>query len=85
LDNGFFRARWDRATPKEKEYLRAMAVDGPLPSASGVVAKRLGRSGSSLGPTRASLIKKGLIYQPEHGQIAFTVPLMHEFIERQPT
>lgn len=85
LDTGFFRARWDRATPKEKEYLRAMAIDGSVPSASGAVAKRLDRKGSSLGPARASLIRKGLIYQPEHGQIAFTVPLMHEFIGRQPT
>ncbi|MFT4122696.1 MAG: ATP-binding protein [Microbacteriaceae bacterium] len=83
LDNGFFRARWDRATPAEKRYLRAMAVDGDDGSQSGAVAERLHRPLTSLGPTRAKLIAKGLIYAPEHGVVAFTVPHMAEFIGRQ--
>lgn len=85
LDNGFFRVRWERATPKEREYLQAMARDGDAGSSSGEVAKRLDKKPTALGPTRASLITKGLIYAPEHGRIAFTVPRMADFITRQPT
>lgn len=85
LDSGFFRARWDRATTAEKHYLRAMAQDGDAGSLSAAVAGRLGRSPTSFGPARASLISKGLIYAPEHGRVAFTVPLMSVFINRQPT
>ncbi|TQM63834.1 ATP-binding protein [Humibacillus xanthopallidus] len=84
LDNGFFRARWDRATRSEQAYLRGMAVDGDAVSSSGEVARRLGRKPTSLGPTRAALISKGLLYAPEHGRIAFTVPGMADFITRQP-
>jgi hypothetical protein len=84
LDNGFFRARWDRATPSEREYLRAMAVDGDGGSASGEVAVRLGKKVTSLGPARASLIGKGLIYSPDHGVVAYTVPGMAAFVRRQP-
>lgn len=84
LDNGFFRSRWNRATPGEREYLRAMAADGDSPSASGEVARRLGkRTVQQVGPTRAKLIHKGLIYAPEHGLIAYTVPGMADFITRQ--
>jgi hypothetical protein len=82
LDIGFFLARWERATPAEREYLTAMAEDGDGPSGSGAVAARLRRKPMSLGPTRASLIHKGLVYSPEHGQIAFTVPGMAAFIRR---
>jgi len=85
LDAGFFRTRWDRATPAEQRYLRAMAVDGDAGSGSGDVADRLNRKNTSLGPTRAHLIAKGLIYAPEHGVVAFTVPGMADFICRQPT
>ncbi|WP_211882356.1 ATP-binding protein [Pseudarthrobacter albicanus] len=84
LDSGFFRARWDRATRAEQGYLRAMAEDGDNGSSSGEIAARLGRSAASLGPIRASLIGKGLVYAPEHGVIAFTVPGMAGFIARQP-
>lgn len=84
LDNGFFRARWDRATRSEQAYLRAMAHDGDAGSFSGEVARRLQRKPASLGPTRAALISKGLVYAPEHGRIAFTVPGMADFISRQP-
>lgn len=83
LDNGFFRARWERATPAERDYLSAMAVDGDGPSSTGEVASRLHKRPTSLGPTRANLISKGLIYSPEHGRIGFTVPGMAAFIQRQ--
>lgn len=84
LDSGFFRARWDRATRGEKKYLRAMAADHDQPSPTGVIATRLGRKLTSLGPVRSQLISKGLIYAPEHGVVAFTVPHMGAFIARQP-
>jgi hypothetical protein len=83
LDNGFFRARWDRATPAEKQYLRAMAADGDGGSSSGEVAQRLGRNAAHLGPTRANLISKGLIFAPQHGIVQFTVPGMAAFVSRQ--
>lgn len=83
LDQGFFPARWDRATPAERKYLRAMAVDGEQGSSTGEIARRMGSKQTSLGPARAQLIAKGLVYAPEHGRIAFTVPGMAEFIDRQ--
>jgi AAA ATPase domain len=83
LDNGFFRVRWDRATRAEQSYLRAMAIDRDEGSSSSEVAARLSRKPTSLGPTRAALIAKGLIYAPEHGVVAFTVPGMAAFIGRQ--
>ncbi len=84
LDNGFFRSRWERATPGERSYLSAMAVDGEGPSSSGEVASRLGKQINQLGPTRAKLISKGLLFAPAHGVIAFTVPGMAEYIARHP-
>lgn len=84
LDHGFFRSRWDRATPAERDYMRAMAEDGDAPSQSGEVARRLRRRPNLVGPLRANLIRKGLVYAPEHGAIAFTVPGMATFIARQP-
>lgn len=84
LDSGFYASRWTRATPGEREYLRAMAEDGDGPSSSGEIARRLGKSSvQQVGPTRANLIHKGLVYAPEHGLIAYTVPGMAEFIARQ--
>lgn len=85
LDTGFYRIRWDRATSAEKDYLRAMAVDGDEGSASGEVAARLGKKITALGPIRAKLIDKGLIYAPDHGVVAYTVPAMSSFIKRQVT
>jgi hypothetical protein len=84
LDDGFFRSRWDRATRAEQQYLRALAGDGDQGASSSEVARRLGRAPTSLGPARASLISKGLVYAPEHGVVAFTVPGMANFIRRQP-
>lgn len=83
LDNGFFRVRWDRATPTEQDYLRQMAKDGDDGSTSSEVAARLHRTVGSMSPTRNGLISKGLIYAPEHGVVAFTVPGMASFIDRQ--
>lgn len=83
LDSGFFPSRWDRATPKEREYMHAMAEDGEGPSNTRDIAARLGGKVTSLGPHRAQLIAKGLVYSPEYGEIAFTVPGMADFIRRQ--
>jgi hypothetical protein len=83
LDTGFFRSRWERATPSEKLYLRAMALDGDDGSSAGDIAEQLNRKTTSLGPVRAGLIGKGLIYAPAHGRVAFTVPGMSDFINRQ--
>lgn len=82
LDESFFRVRFDRLTPSERTYLRAMADLGAGPHRSGDIADRLGRSVSSLGPVRSSLIVKGMIWSPSHGDTAFTVPLFNEFMGR---
>jgi hypothetical protein len=82
LDESFFRVRFDRLTPAEKTYLRAMAELGPGPHRSGDIAIRLSRSVQSLGPCRSSLIVKGMIWSPNHGDTAFTVPLFDEFMKR---
>lgn len=82
LDAGFFQARWDRATPAERRLLVAMAEDDDQPSSSGVVAARMGTKVTSIGPHRANLISKGLIYAPEHGQVAYTVPGMAAYVHR---
>jgi AAA ATPase domain len=82
LDENFFRVRFDRLTPKEKKYLRAMADLGPGPHRTGDVADTLKVKINTLGPVRASLIKKGMVYSPSHGDMAFTVPLFDEFMRR---
>lgn len=82
LDESFFRVRFDRLTPAEKRYLRAMAELGPGPHRSGDIADELGRKVTSLGPTRNQLIAKGMIWSPSHGDTAFTVPLFDEFMRR---
>jgi AAA ATPase-like protein len=82
LDESFFRVRFDRLTPTEKKYLRAMAELGPDPHRSGDIAEELRRGVTSLGPTRAGLIAKGMIWSPTHGDTAFTVPLFDEFMKR---
>jgi hypothetical protein len=82
LDQNFFRVRFDRLTPREKDYLRAMAELGAGPYRTGDIADTLGVKITTLGPVRASLIKKGMIYSPEHGDMAFTVPLFDEFMRR---
>jgi hypothetical protein len=82
LDESFFRVRFDRLTPAGKLYLRAMADLGPGPHRSGDIAQVLGREVTSLGPTRSQLISKGMIWSPNHGDTAFTVPLFDEFMHR---
>jgi Cdc6-like AAA superfamily ATPase len=82
LDESFFRVRFDRLTPVEKSYLRAMAELGPGPHRSGDIAEVLKRKVTSLGPTRSQLISKGMIWSPSHGDTAFTVPLFDEFMHR---
>jgi len=82
LDESFFRVRFDRLTPSEKRYLRAMADLGPGPHRSGDIADRLGRKVTSLAPTRNQLIAKGMIWSPSHGDTAFTVPLFDQFMKR---
>ena len=82
LDESFFRVRFDRLTPLEKRYLRAMAELGPGPHRSGDIAEQLHRGVTELGPTRNQLIGKGMIWSPNHGDTAFTVPLFDEFMHR---
>ena len=82
LDESFFRVRFDRLTPAEKRYLRAMAELGPGPHRSGDIAEELWRGVTSLGPTRNQLIAKGMIWSPHHGDTAFTVPMFDEFMHR---
>jgi hypothetical protein len=82
LDESFFRVRFDRLTPAEKRYLRAMAELGAGPHRSGDIADELERKVTSLGPTRNQLIAKGMIWSPNHGDTAFTVPLFDEFMKR---
>src|ERR1035437_382718 len=82
LDESFFRVRFDRLTPAEKKYLRAMSEIGPGPHRSGDIAEKLGRQVTSLGPTRNQLIAKGMVWSPSHGDTAFTVPLFDEFMRR---
>jgi len=82
LDESFFRVRFDRLTPLEKRYLRAMAELGPGPHRSGDITQQLDRDVTALGPTRNQLIAKGMIWSPSHGDTAFTVPLFDEFMHR---
>ena len=82
LDASFFLVRFDRLTPTEKRYLRAMAQLGQGPHRSGDIASVLARSVTSLAPTRSQLINKGMIWSPSHGDTAFTVPMFDEFMVR---
>jgi len=82
LDANFFRVRFDRLTPSEKHFMRAMADLGPEQQRISSIAKKLTRQVRSLGPTRANLISKGMIYSPAHGDLAFTVPLFDQFMLR---
>jgi len=82
LDESFFRVRFDRLTPVEKRYLRAMAELGPGPHRSGDIAAVLSMKVTSFAPTRSQLIAKGMIWSPNHGDTAFTVPLFDAFMRR---
>jgi hypothetical protein len=82
LDQSFFRVRFDRLTPREKDYLRAMAELGPGPHRSGDIAECLGVKVESVAPLRSGLIRKGMVYSPQHGDTAFTVPLFDQYMKR---
>jgi len=82
LDDGFFKVRFDRLTPKEREYVIAMAQLGPGPYRSSDIATALDETHQSLGPRRSQIISKGMIYSPSHGDIAFTVPMFNEYLIR---
>jgi len=82
LDEGFFRVRFDRLTPREKKYLRGMAALGPGPHRSGDIATYFSSEVSSWAPTRSALIKKGMVWSPNHGDTAFTAPMFDEFMKR---
>ena len=83
LDESFFRVRFDRLTKREKDFLFAMMSVGGDHQRSGDIAERMGVKVTSIGPLRSSLIKKGMIYSPAHGDNAFTVPLFDGFLRRQ--
>jgi hypothetical protein len=82
LDTNFFRVRFDRLTPAEKRFLRAVAGLGPGPKRSSDIANALGVTNQAIGPVRSKLLKKGMIYSPAHGDLAFTVPLFDQFMLR---
>lgn len=83
LDEGFFSVRLDRLTPAEQEYVIAMASLGSGVYKTGDVAKALNKSNQSLAPVRSNVIEKGMVYSPNHGEIAFTVPLFDDFLRRR--
>lgn len=83
LDVGFYGSRWEDSTAAQQAYLRAVAVDGDEPSHTAAVAARMNRKPQDVSGARDELIKKGLLYAPERGTIAFTVPGMAGFIERK--
>lgn len=82
MDASFFGVRFDRLTPAEKRYLRAMAELGPGPHRSGDIAAQMDRKVTSLAPTRNAIIAKGMIWSPSHGDTAFTVPMFDQFMKR---
>lgn len=82
LDSSFFRVRLDRTTEAQRVYLRAMAELGPEPQRAADVADKLGRTSPQVAPTRAELINMGLLYTPQHGYAAFTVPHFDKFMRR---
>lgn len=82
LDQSFFRVRLDRLSPTEKRYVSAMASLGPGPLRSGDIAQTMGVKVTSVAPIRSSLIAKGMVYSPGHGDTAFTVPMFDAYIRR---
>jgi AAA ATPase domain len=83
LDTGFYRPQWERATRAQRAYLQAMALDACGQSQSGDIAARLGKTLTTTGSFRDSLIKKSLIYSPQQGTVAYAIPGMADFIARQ--
>jgi len=85
LDNSFFRVRFERATPKEKEFMHAMVACGDLPCTLASVAKNMKSTTKTISPIRANLIHKGFIYPTRYGEIDFTVPQFDLFLKRMET
>lgn len=86
VDDGLYRSRWERATPAQRDLMRALAdLAGDTTASISEIAAALGKSKTShISVARNELIKKGLVYAPDRGLLAFTVPGMHDFIARQP-
>lgn len=86
VDDGLYRSRWERATPAQRDLMRTLArLGGDAPTSVSDIARAMGRARTSdISVARNELIKKGLFYAPERGLLAFTVPGMHHFVERQP-
>jgi hypothetical protein len=82
LDESFFRVRFSRLTPKERDYVRAMAELGPGPHRSVAIAELMGVRVQALSSYRSRLIDKGMIYSPAHGVTAFSVALFDRFLKR---
>ena len=82
LDEGFFSVRYDRCTPKQKEFLIAMVRCGELPCTIANVAHFMGREVASISPFRAQLISKGMIYSAARGEVDFTVPHFDRYLRR---
>ncbi|MYE24537.1 MAG: AAA family ATPase [Gammaproteobacteria bacterium] len=83
LDSSFFRVRFDRLTPLEQKYLRAMAELGPGPHATGEIAQTLGVATASIATVRQRLVAKGMIWSQRHGETSFTVPMFDAYMKRQ--
>jgi hypothetical protein len=83
LDEEFFHVRFEKATPRERRYLAAMADLGDGPYRTSDVARRLSSRTSATSAVRDSLIKKGLVYSPDHGDVDFTVPHFSPFMRRR--
>ena len=82
LDANFFRVRIERLSPGEKEFLKCMVAVGGECVRMGALAKKMRVKVTALGPRRTSLIRKGMIYSPHQGTVAFTVPLFAEYLRR---
>ncbi len=85
VDDGLYQSRWERATPAQRDLMRSLAeLGGVDPASVADIAAHMGkRRTSDISVARNELIKKGLVYAPERGQLAFTVPGMHEFVDHQ--
>ena len=83
MDANFFRVRFDRSTPLQQKYLRAMAELGSDPFQTGDIAAALGVEAATVAPVRQQLINKGMAWSQRHGETAFTVPFFDEFMKRQ--
>lgn len=82
LDESFFKVRYDRATPKEKEFMHAMAECDNLPCSIAQIAVKMRTNVNSISPVRGQLIYKGFIYAPRYGEVDFTVPQFNQYLKR---